>query len=125
MKQTSDEDESRTAYEQLMDADLGDGAVIALGHSSLHISGYASSPDDITAYRVFSNGDTRQAHDRLILRHETEEAQIEYRVYDPGRQEILTDLEPLSADKVFVAEEADATDDEDLPGFQTGLEVDA
>jgi len=119
--------EDRTAYQTLNNAHLGKGAIVAVGHSTLHIRRESHAPEQVTAYRADPNGDHDSPRDTLILRHETQEVDIELRTLDRDNGEIITELSPVTeSDTVRVIERADTDPGKDginAPGFQTASEV--
>ena len=127
MEESQNESEARTAYQTLINANLGKGAIVAIGHSTLHIRRESHAPEQVTAFRAEPNGDHDSPRYTLILRHETQDVEIELRTLDRANEEIITELSPVTAsDTVRVIESADADPDKDgfnAPGFQRASEV--
>jgi len=123
MGESQTDSEGRTAYQTLINAHLGKGAIVAIGHSTLHIRRESHAPDQVTAYRADPNGDYDSPRDTLILRHDTQDVDIELRTLDRDNGEIITELSPVTAsDTVRVIESADK-DGFNAPGFQPASEV--
>jgi len=117
--------EGRTAYQTLINAHLGKGAIVDIRHCTLHIRWEPHAPDQVTAYRVDPNGDYDSPRDTLILRHDTQDVDIEHRTLNRAHDEIRTELSPITG-PVRVNESADADPDKDgfnAPGFQSASEV--
>ena len=128
MGESQTDSEDRTAYETLDNAHLGRGAIVALGgHVTLHLKWESHAPEQVTAYRMDPNDDHDSPCDTLILRHDTQDVDIEYRTHDRANGEMLTEISPVTAsDTVRVIEGADADPDKDgfnAPGFQSASEV--
>jgi len=127
MEESQTESEDRTAYQTLTASNLGKGAIVAIGHSTLHIRRESHAPDQVTAFRADPNGDYDSPRDTLILRHDTQDVEIELRTLDRSNDEIITELSPVTeSDTVRVIESADADPDKhgfNAPGFQSASEV--
>jgi len=126
MEESQIESEERTAYQTLTASNLGPGAIVAIGHSTLHIRRESHAPEQVTAYRADPNGDHDSPRDTLILRHDTQDVDIELRTLDRANGEMLTEISPVTETTVRVIEGADADPDKDgfnAPGFQSASEV--
>ena len=127
MEESQIESGERTAYQTLNASNLGKGAIVDIRHCTLHIRWEPHAPDQVTAYRVDPNGDYDSPRDTLILRHDTQDVDIEHRTLDRANEEMFTELSPVTAsDTVRVIESADADPDTDgfnAPGFQPASEV--
>ena len=125
MEESQIDSESRTAYQTLNNAHLGKGAIVDIRHCTLHIRWESHAPEQVTAFRAEPNGDYNSPHDTLILRHDTQDVEIEHRTLDRANDEIITELSPITG-PVRVNESADADPDKDgfnAPGFQSASEV--
>ena len=127
MEESQIESEARTAYQTLNASNLGKGAIVAIGHSTLHIRRESHAPEQVTAFRAEPNGDYDSPRDTLILRHDTQDVDIELRTLDRANDEMITELSPVTAsDTVRVIEGADADPDKDgfnARDFQPASEV--
>jgi hypothetical protein len=126
MDGSQSQSDSRTAYQTLTHADLGVDAIVAIGHATLHIRYESHAPDNVTAFRFDPNGDHNSPCDTLILRHSTQEVDIELRTLDRNNDEIITELSPVTDETVRVVKSADEDPDETgfkAPGFRSAAEV--
>ncbi|TKX72178.1 hypothetical protein [Halorubrum sp. GN11GM_10-3_MGM] len=126
MSDVTHTESDRTAYQTLSDADLGSGAVVAIGHATQHISRETHAPEKVTAFRFEPNGDYDSPRDTLILRHDTQDVEIEHRTLDRDSDEMITELSPVTNESVRVVESADEDPDEtgfNPPGFTSASEV--